>query len=113
MEVQLGEKIGIDLKLKLESEHKFTDLANFLHVFSHHHPLTLLSLPLPLMTVRSHSVSLIYNPSTSATKEASFVMSVGKILSSFHFTFTFSGHRLWKEGISQPKVIDDLPIVPS
>ena len=79
MEVQLGEKIGIDLKFRLESEHEFTDLANFLHVLSHHHPLTLLSLPLPLMTVRSHSVSLIYNPTTSATKEASFVMSVGKI----------------------------------
>ena len=44
MEVQLGEKLGVDLKLKLESEHKFTDLANFLHVLSHHHPLTLLSL---------------------------------------------------------------------
>merc|ERR1719318_499454 len=77
MEVQLGEKIGIDLKLKMESEHKFTDLASFVHVLSHHHPLTLLSLPLPLMTARSHSVSLIYNPSTSVTKEASFVMSVG------------------------------------
>ena len=113
MEVQLGEKIGIDLKLKMESEHKFTDLASFVRVLSHHHPLTLLSLPLPLMTVRSHSVTLIYNPSTSVTKEASFVMSVGKIFISFFFIFTIYGLRLWKEAIIQPKAIHDLSIVPN
>merc|ERR1711887_378351 len=48
MELQLGEKLGLDLKLKMESEHKFTDLA-----------------------------SLIYTPTTSLTKHSSFVMSFG------------------------------------
>merc|ERR1712179_638207 len=69
MELQLGEKLGLDLKLKMESEHKFTDLASLIH--------TLLALPLPPMTVASHSISLIYNPTTSLTKHTSFVMSFG------------------------------------
>ena len=98
MEVQLGEKLGVDLKLRMESEHKFIDLASFLQVLSHHHPLTLLSLPLPLNTVASHSVSLIYNPVTSVTKEASFVMSLGIMFFVFsHYILSF--YRLWKEGI--------------
>ena len=82
MEIQLGEKLGVDLKLKMESEHKFTDLASFIQELSHHQPLTLLSFPppSPLRTVKSHSVSLIYNPSTSTSKEASFAFSVGKFL---------------------------------
>eukprot|EP00092_Neocalanus_flemingeri_P009183 GFUD01009884.1.p1 GENE.GFUD01009884.1~~GFUD01009884.1.p1 ORF type:complete len:1721 (+),score=446.76 GFUD01009884.1:69-5231(+) len=77
MQVQLGEKIGVDLKLKMESEHKFTDIASFIQDLSHHQPLTLLSLPLPLKSIKSHTISLIYNPSTSITKEASFLFSVG------------------------------------
>merc|ERR1719312_2127547 len=77
MELPLGEKLGMDLKLKMESEHKFTDLANLVHTLSHHHPLTLLALPLPPMTVASHSMSLIYNPSASLTKQTSFVLSFG------------------------------------
>merc|ERR1712179_507210 len=77
MELQLGEKLGLDLKLKMESEHKFTDLASLIHTLSHHPPLTLLALPLPPMTVASHSISLIYNPTTSLTKHTSFVMSFG------------------------------------
>merc|ERR1711970_120533 len=77
MELQLGEKLGLDLKLKMESEHKFIDLASLIHTLSHHHPLTLLALPLPPMTVASHSMSLIYNPTTSLTKHTSFVMSFG------------------------------------
>jgi len=77
MEVQLGEKLGVDLKFMMESEHKFTDLANFLQGLSHHHPLTLLSLPLPPMSVARHSLSLVYNPLTSLTKQASLVMSLG------------------------------------
>merc|ERR1711970_263493 len=77
MELQLGKKLGVDLKLKMESEHKFTDLANLIHTLSHHHTLTLLPLPLPPMTVASHSMSLIYNPTTSLTKHTSFVMSFG------------------------------------
>merc|ERR1711942_579782 len=56
---------------------KFTDLANLIHTLSHHHPLTLLALPLPPMTVASHSMSLIYNPSASLTKQTSFVLSFG------------------------------------
>jgi len=77
VELQLGEHVGLDLKLQIESEHKFVDLASFLEQLSHHHPLTLLTLPLPPMTVASHSISLIYNPTTSLTKQASFVMSFG------------------------------------
>ena len=113
MEVQLGENIGVDLKFKMVSEHKFTDLANLLRMMSHHYQLPLLSLPLPLMTVRSHSISLIYNPTTSATKEPSFVVSVGKIIYSIFFIFTLSGLRIWKEDINKSKASNGLPILPN
>jgi len=76
-ELQLGEKLGVDLKLRIESEHKFVDLANFFLELRQHQLLTLINLPLPFRTARAHSVSLIYNPMTSIAKEATFVFGLG------------------------------------
>jgi len=100
MELQLGEKLGMDLKFKMESEHKFTDLANLIHTLSHHNPLTLLALPLPPMTVASHSMSLIYNPTTSLTKHTSFVMSFGhgkKVNSNSKATMVYPQYQVDQE----------------
>merc|ERR1719228_263109 len=76
---QLGQALGLglNLKLKIETEQPHVDLAEFVQGLLQHKPLTLLTLPLPLKTVRDHSVSLIYNPRESYTKDASLSFSFG------------------------------------
>merc|ERR1719292_91879 len=76
-EYQLGQALGLNLKLKIETEQPHVDLAEFVQGLLQHKPLTLLTLPLPLKTVRDHSVSLIYNPRESYTKDASLSFSFG------------------------------------
>merc|ERR1719228_1444258 len=76
-EYQLGQALGLNLKLKIETEQPHVDLAEFVQGLLQHKPLTLLTLPLPLKTVRDHSVSLIYNPRDSYTKDASLSFSFG------------------------------------
>jgi len=65
-EYQLGQALGPKLKLNIETEQSHVDLAEFVQGLPQHKPLTLLNLPLPLKTVRDHSVSLIYNPDMEA-----------------------------------------------
>merc|ERR1719436_318755 len=74
---QVGKPLGVDLKLKVESEHQFSDLASIISGLTQHQPLTALSLPLPLQSCRYHQVSLHYSPSRSQTKEASVIFSLG------------------------------------
>lgn len=74
---QVGRPLGVDLKLKVESEHQFSDLASIVNSLAQHRPLTALSLPLPLQSCRYHQVSLHYRPARSQTKEASFIFSLG------------------------------------
>merc|ERR1719228_64066 len=76
-EYNLGQALGLNLKLKIETEQPHADLAEFVQGLLQHKPLTLLTLPLPLKTVKDHSVSLIYNPRGSNTKDASFAFSFG------------------------------------
>merc|ERR1712226_442147 len=47
------------------------------HALYQHRPLTLLTLPFPLKTVKDHSIKLMYNPRKSNTKDVSLVLSVG------------------------------------
>merc|ERR1719436_1842589 len=74
---QVGKPLGVELKLKVESEHQFSDLASIISGLTQHQPLTALSLPLPLQSCRYHQVSLHYSPSRSQTKEASVIFSLG------------------------------------
>ena len=67
----------MELKLKVDSEHQFSDLASVISGLAQHRPLTALSLPLPLQSCRYHKVSLHYSPSRSQTKEASVIFSMG------------------------------------
>merc|ERR1719394_1012069 len=76
-EVPLGEALGLDLRLKVETEQAFADVAELLHQMSQHRPLTLLTLPFPLKTVKDHSMRLMYNPRNSNTKDISLVLSAG------------------------------------
>merc|ERR550519_2241676 len=76
-EFPLGQALGLDLKLKIETEQPHVDLAEFVQGLLQHRPLTLLTLPLPLRTVRDHAVSLILNPRDSNTKAASLAFSFG------------------------------------
>merc|ERR1719153_263353 len=63
--------------LKVETEQPFADVAELLHQMSQHSPLTLLTLPFPLRTVKDHSMKLMYNPRNSNTKDISLVLSAG------------------------------------
>merc|ERR1712240_833805 len=76
-EVPLGEALGLDLRLKVETEQAFADVAELLHQMSQHRPRTLLTLPCPLKTVKDHSMRLMYNPRNSNTKDISLVLSAG------------------------------------
>merc|ERR1719283_832511 len=76
-EYPLGRPLGLNLRLKIETENPTYDLAEFIEGLYQHKPLTLLTLPLPLKTVRDHSVSVIYNPRDSNTKDASLSFSFG------------------------------------
>jgi len=79
-DVNIGEALGLALNLKVETEQPFIDVAEIIHQLSLHKPLTLLTLPFPLHTVRDHSIKVMYNPQTSITKEASFSILSGRAL---------------------------------
>ena len=74
---EVGKPLGLDLKLKVDSEHEFADLASILSWLGQHQTLTGLSLPLPLQSCRHHQVSLHYSPARSQTQEASLIFSLG------------------------------------
>jgi len=76
-EIPLGEPLGLALRLKVETEQPFADIAEILRQLSHHSPLTLLTLPFPLQTVKDHSIQLMYNPTNSNTKDISLLLSAG------------------------------------
>merc|ERR1712033_125328 len=76
-EYQLGRQIGVDLKAKIQSDRPNVDFASIVEELSEHKSLTWFQLPIPLKSVKSHRVSLYYSPSSSQTKEASFVFTVG------------------------------------
>merc|ERR1712215_543658 len=76
-EYPLGRPLGLDLRLKVETEQPTFDIAEVIQSLYQHRPLTLLTLPLPLKTVKDHSVSVIFNPRDSNTKDASLSFSFG------------------------------------
>merc|ERR1712240_883831 len=76
-EIPLGEALGLALRLKLETEQPFADVAELLHQIAQHSPLTLINLPFPLKSVKDHSMRLMYNPKQSNTKNIAFVFGAG------------------------------------
>merc|ERR1712055_1174978 len=76
-EFNIGRLLGLSLMLDVETQQPFADFAEFLHGLRQHSLLTLLALPLPLNTVREHTVRIVYNPSESVTKAASFAIGYG------------------------------------
>ena len=77
-EFQLGKPFGIDLKAKIDSNTKNFDFFSILQYVMQHKPLTLMTLPLPLNSCKYHNISLFYSPSSSETKQATFVFTLGK-----------------------------------
>merc|ERR1712002_113550 len=94
-EIPLGEPLGLALRLKVETEQPFADIAEILYQLSQHRPLTLLALPFPLNTVKDHSIKLMYNPSNSNTKDISILLS--------------AGHGR-KQSSSTPALVSDSPV---
>ena len=76
-EFNIGRHLGLSLMLDVETQQPFADFAEFLHGLKQHNFLTLLALPLPLKTVREHTMRIVYNPSESVTKAASFAVGYG------------------------------------
>jgi len=76
-EIPLGEALGLALRLKVETEQPFADVAELLHQIAQHSPLTLINLPFPLKSVKDHSMRLMYNPKQSNTKNIAFVFGAG------------------------------------
>ena len=76
-EFNIGRLLGLSLMLDVETQQPFADFAEFLHGLRQHNLLTLLALPLPLNTVREHTMRIVYNPSESVTKAASFAIGYG------------------------------------
>ena len=76
-EYQLGQPIGVDMKLKVQTDREYFDLQSLFQEITQHEPLTFVTLPLPLKSCRYHHVSLFYSPTSSQTKEATFVFSMG------------------------------------
>ena len=77
-EYQLGKLFGINLKAKIDSNLKNFDFFSLLQYVMQHKPLTLMTLPLPLNSCKYQSLSLFYSPSSSETKQATFVFTLGK-----------------------------------
>ena len=69
---------GVDLKLKLESDHEFSKAPKLLHLLTNQHFLSLLSFLFKMKSVSKYRMSLVYNPKESVMKEALLVMSFGK-----------------------------------
>merc|ERR1711962_1257458 len=76
-EVNIGRHLGLSLMLDIETQQPFVDFAEIVHTLKNNNILTLLSLPLPLKTVRETSMKIVYNPAESVTKAASFAIAYG------------------------------------
>merc|ERR1719394_134979 len=76
-EVNIGRHLGLSLMLDVETQQPFADFAEIVHTLKNNNILTLLSLPLPLKTVRETTMKIVYNPAESVTKAASFAIAYG------------------------------------
>merc|ERR1712013_327457 len=76
-EVNIGRHLGLSLMLDVETQQPFADFAEIVHTLKNNNILTLLSLPLPLKTVRETTMKIVYNPAESVTKAASFAITYG------------------------------------
>merc|ERR1711962_751587 len=76
-EVNIGRHLGLSLMLAVETQQPFADFAEIVHTLKNNNILTLLSLPLPLKTVRETTMKIVYNPAESVTKAASFAIAYG------------------------------------
>jgi len=73
----LGKPFGLNLRLNVETEHPYSSIFGFVRNLVKINPLNLFTLSLPIQSAKAHSVSLVYNPKISQTKDMSLVFSIG------------------------------------
>ena len=74
----IGAPLDMDAKLIAESDAKYTDLYSFWEKISQHNPITLINTFYLPSTLRMSSVKVVFNPTTSRTKEISLLIGVCK-----------------------------------
>merc|ERR1719309_937722 len=77
-EVTVGKPLGLDIKLKMETEELPIDTYNMWELLKINTPLIFGGLlPLPLTTIKRTNLQLLHNPTTSEVKELDLHLTVG------------------------------------
>merc|ERR1712013_487928 len=105
-EVNIGRHLGLSLMLDVETQQPFADFAEIVHTLKNNNILTLLSLPLPLKTVRETTMKIVYNPAESVTKAASFAIEMMNFVDMRHEEGTGAGHNWVEVGTHNPTWCD-------
>jgi hypothetical protein len=75
-EYSIGRDLGIAMDLKIDSEEPLVEIYDLVKMV-YQKPTALLSMSIPLKTLKSKSISLVYKPNESKTKDVSLVFSYG------------------------------------
>ena len=88
--MNVGAPLDIDARVVAESDAKYTDLYSYLEKIRQHNPISLVHTAVLPSTIRRSSLSVVFNPQASLTKEVSVVLAVCKFFNiqisvTFHF----------------------------
>merc|ERR1719431_79206 len=76
MNLNIGAPLDIDARVVAESDAKYTDLYSYLEKIRQHNPISLVYTAMLPSTIRSTSVSVVFNPQLSKTKEVSIAFGI-------------------------------------
>ena len=76
--LNIGAPLDIDARVVAESDAKYTDLYSYLEKIRQHNPISLVHTAVLPSTIRRSSLSVVFNPQASLTKEVSVVLAVCK-----------------------------------
>merc|ERR1719234_2224881 len=74
--MNVGAPLDIDARVVAESDAKYTDLYSYLEKIRQHNPISLVHTAVLPSTIRRSSLSIVFNPQASLTKEVSVVLAV-------------------------------------
>jgi len=74
MDMQVGAPLDIHARVVGESDAKYSDLYSYLELIRQHNPISLVHTAILPSTIRRSSVSIVFNPVLSKTKEVKIVL---------------------------------------
>jgi len=74
MDMQVGAPLDIHARVVAESDAKYSDLYSYLELIRQHNPISLVHTAILPSTIRRSSVSIVFNPVLSKTKEVKVVL---------------------------------------